>query len=144
MRVVTDKSFAGEEGMIRVWNATAGFLQVSEEGHLLQPQVSAWVDDNDTVRSHIESGMLVALGGTPKKSPKKSTKAKPQEVAPSPSDTSQDQVAVQDLEESRTTETNTEENNNHPTEEQALPLDSMILDSSELSDSTDSVSAENI
>lgn len=144
MRVIHDKNFAGEEGMVRVWNKTPGFVQVTEEGHLLQSMTSAWVDDNPAVQYLIEEGMVAVLSGSSKKSAKKNTKTKAKQEALSQSDTSQDQVVAQVSEESSNEQPVVEKNQEEATEEVVQTLDSMILDSSELSDSADSVSVENI
>ena len=53
----------GETGLIRVWNATQGYLEVSEEGYLLQGETSAWVEETDGVIALIAEGLLVVVGG---------------------------------------------------------------------------------
>jgi hypothetical protein len=143
MRVITDKTFEGEEGMVRVWNQTPGFVQVTDEGHLLASHQSAWVDDNQTVQDLIESGHVAVLGGSAKKTTKKNTKVRAKATDQSPKDISevlpvaqqQDPEEVNQVETTQETET---------TSENTALLDSIILDSSPLSENTDSVSVENI
>lgn len=144
MRVITDKSFTGEDGMVKVWNKTPGFVQVTDEGHLLDSQCSAWVDDNPTVQSLIEEGMVVVIGGSSKKSAKKNTKTRSKQAVPSQNDTSQDQTVVQESEESDVRDLVTEQPQEEATEEVPMTLDVMVLDGSTLSDNTESVSVENI
>lgn len=79
MRIITDKSFSGEEGMVKVWNPLSGPVQVTDDGHLLDGMTSAWIDDNETLRELIEVGNAVLLEGTPKKSTKKNSKQRIQE-----------------------------------------------------------------
>lgn len=76
MRVITDSEFAGEEGMVKVWNPHTGPVQVTDDGHLLDGMTAAWVDDNETLRQLVESGDAVLLDGTPTKSAKKNLKPK--------------------------------------------------------------------
>lgn len=78
-RVITDTSFAGEEGMVKVWNHCPGVVEVSDEGHLLDSQIAAWVDDNDTVRHMIDMNQLTLMEGTPTKVAKKNLKQKSKE-----------------------------------------------------------------
>jgi hypothetical protein len=75
-RVVTDADFAGEDGMVRVWNPGPSVAQVTDEGHLLDEGKAAWVDDNDSVRRAVELGQLVLMDGSPVKSSKKNSKPK--------------------------------------------------------------------
>lgn len=75
-RVITDSAFAGEEGMLKVWNPHTGPVQVTDEGHLLDGTATAWVDDNDTLRELVESGNAVLLDGTPQNVTKKNSKPK--------------------------------------------------------------------
>ena len=82
MRINTDKTFKGEDGMLKVWNATPGAVQVSDEGHLLDRNRTAWVDDNDTVRTMIDEGHLLLLEGSPVKSTKKNLKPKSKSPEP--------------------------------------------------------------
>lgn len=53
----------GFKGALRVWNKTNGYLDVSEEGHLLQGQTAAWVQETAEVISLIEQGLLEVLEG---------------------------------------------------------------------------------
>lgn len=76
VRVISDPDFAGEEGMVKVWNPLFGPVQVTDEGHLLDGMTAAWVDDNDTVRELVESGNAVLLDGSPTKTAKKNSKPK--------------------------------------------------------------------
>lgn len=88
MRVITDKTFTGEDGMVKVWNPLSGPVQVTDDGHLLDGMASAWVDDNETLRELIESGNAVLLDGSPKKSTKKNLKPKSSESKDSQPETS--------------------------------------------------------
>lgn len=93
----------GFKGALRVWNTTNGYLDVSEEGHLLQGQTAAWVEETAEVISLIEQGLLEVLEGqisvesssstteTPKK--KKSTPVAPAEESSTSSDTENPVVA---------------------------------------------------
>lgn len=126
MTINTDESFSGEEGMIRVWNPTPNFVQVTEEGHLLQSFTSAWVDENPVLVALIEEGMVVVVEGATDKTPKKVTKARAKASDPSPSEDSQVHPVAQQ------------------SDDKTQTLDSIVLDSSPLSDNTDSVSVENI
>lgn len=77
MRVELDPTFQGEAGMLHVWNATSGVIQITVEGHLLNPQTSAWVTSNSAILELIELGQAVDLktqsgsGGASKKNGKK-------------------------------------------------------------------------
>lgn len=82
MEPIFDKSFAGAEGMVRVWNATSGFLEVCEDGHLLNGQTSAWVESSAIVDALVADGSLVLLSGTAPK-PNGNSKKKKQEAMPS-------------------------------------------------------------
>lgn len=53
----------GFKGALRVWNTTNGYLDVSEEGHLLQGQTAAWVEETAEVIALIEQGLLEVLDG---------------------------------------------------------------------------------
>lgn len=53
----------GPKGTLRVWNKTKGYLDVSEEGHLLTGETAAWVEETDEVVSLIEAGLLELLEG---------------------------------------------------------------------------------
>ena len=142
MRIITDKSFEGEEGMLLVWNQTPGFLQISEEGHLLQSAVSAWVDETPTVQGLIESGELVVIKGIPVKAqtPKKSTKARAKATNQSDNTSSEDQP-VAPTQDPEVTDNN---DSTQPQPEDSATLDSLVLDSSQLEDDSASVSVENI
>lgn len=83
---------------IRVWNKTNGYLDVSDEGHLLTGQTAAWVEQTDRVSLLIEEGLLEVIEGelspstteNPKK--KKSTSTL---IKPSPTSDTEVQVAVE-------------------------------------------------
>lgn len=77
MEPITDKNFTGAPGLIKVWNNTFGYLDVSEEGHLLQGQKGAWVEENAKVVSLLETGELVAVGGYQNKDLEAQVKATP-------------------------------------------------------------------
>ncbi len=94
----------GFKGGLRVWNNTHGYLDVSEEGHLLGGQTTAWVAETAKVISLIEEGLLLLVEGqisgdtqsSPSETPKKKKSSSPvAEVAPNSSDT-ENQVAVED------------------------------------------------
>jgi len=53
----------GHKGTLRVWNKTKGYLDVSEEGHLLTGETAAWVEETEEVVSLIEAGLLELLEG---------------------------------------------------------------------------------
>jgi hypothetical protein len=53
----------GKAGLLRVWNATKGYLEVTEEGYLLQGETSAWIEETDAVVDLIKEGLLVVVGG---------------------------------------------------------------------------------
>jgi hypothetical protein len=53
----------GQAGLLRVWNATKGYLEVTEEGYLLQGETSAWIEETDAVIDLIKEGLLVVVGG---------------------------------------------------------------------------------
>ena len=53
----------GPKGTLRVWNKTKGYLDVSEEGHLLTGETAAWVEETEEVVSLIEAGLLELLEG---------------------------------------------------------------------------------
>lgn len=142
MRVITDKSFKGEEGMVRIWNQTPGFVQVTDEGHLLASLTSAWVDDSATVRALIESNEVVVLDGSVQKTPKKSTKTRAKAIDQSPQGISED-LPVAPTPDPEQPHTEIQEQPQTSTENIAT-LDSLILDSSTLPENTDSVSVENI
>ena len=53
----------GKAGLLQVWNATKGYLEVTEEGFLLQGETSAWIEETDAVVDLIKEGLLVVVGG---------------------------------------------------------------------------------
>jgi hypothetical protein len=61
MKPVYDKVFSGGPRVLRVWNATTGFVTVDAEGHMINAGVSAWVETSDMVTAAIEGGQLVCL-----------------------------------------------------------------------------------
>jgi uncharacterized protein YjiK len=142
MRVITDKTFGGEDGMVRIWNQTAGLVQVTPDGHLLGAHQSAWVDDNETVQHLIEINHVVVTAGTSKKTAKKNTKAKAKPIDQPQKDTSEvlPVVLEQDPEVTQVNETQQET----ATTDNTAILDSFVLDSSPIADNTESVSVENI
>lgn len=81
MKVELDPSFQGEAGMLKVWNATSGVIQITNEGHLLNPHTSAWVTSNSAILELIELGQAVNLaegtdsGSSSKKNGKKTKSA---------------------------------------------------------------------
>ena len=93
MEPILDKSFAGAEGMVRVWNNTNGFLQVCEDGHLLNGQTAAWVQSSAMVDALVADGLLVLLGANGSKS-KGNNKKKKQEAMPSPREPEVQPVAL--------------------------------------------------
>lgn len=50
-------------GSLKVWNATQGYLDVSTEGHLLQGQTTAWVEETPEIIALIDQGLLVLVDG---------------------------------------------------------------------------------
>lgn len=108
MEPITDKSFTGGEGLVRVWNATNGFLQVCDDGHLLQGQTSAWVAECEIVNNLIEEGLLVALGKNGKQNGNGKKKKITEESAPSEQDSPVQHVAhsadISDVIETSTTD----------------------------------------
>jgi len=76
MRIELDASFVGEEGMVKVWNETNGFLQVTTEGHLLPGKTTAWVTQNSAISELADEGLLVILSknGSQPTPPKKNGK----------------------------------------------------------------------
>ena len=93
----------GFKGALRVWNTTIGYLDVSEEGHLLQGQTAAWVEETAEVISLIEQGLLEILDGkisentqsSSAETPKKK-KSSPVVEEPSTSSETEGQIAVDD------------------------------------------------
>jgi hypothetical protein len=51
----------GTPGMIKVWNSTNGYLDVSTEGHLLGGGTSAWVEETEEIIELLEQGLLIPL-----------------------------------------------------------------------------------
>ena len=56
-------SIEGKSGLLRVWNATKGYLEVTEDGFLLTGETSAWVEETNAVVALIQEGLLVVVGG---------------------------------------------------------------------------------
>jgi hypothetical protein len=50
-------------GLLKVWNATKGYLDVSTEGHLLIGETTAWVEETPEIISLIEKGLLILVEG---------------------------------------------------------------------------------
>ena len=50
-------------GLLKVWNATKGYLDVSTEGHLLTGETTAWVEETPEIISLIEKGLLILVEG---------------------------------------------------------------------------------
>ena len=143
MRVITDKSFEGEEGMVRVWNQTPNFVQLTSEGHLLASHRSAWVDDNEVVQDLIENGQVAVIGGSSKKTAKKNTKTKVKATDQSPSVISED-LPVAQMQDPEPVQVVSDTQQEQVAQDNGAMLDSFVLDSSSLPDNTDSVSVENI
>ena len=61
MKPVYDKVFNGGPRVMRVWNATSGFVTVNAEGHMINAGVSAWVETCEIVTAAIADGKLVCL-----------------------------------------------------------------------------------
>ena len=77
MKPIFDEDFAGAHGLIKVWNNTYGYLDVSEEGHLLEGQKSAWVEETAKIIDLLETGKLIGVGGYENKDLEASVKASP-------------------------------------------------------------------
>lgn len=77
MKPIFDEEFAGSPGLIKVWNNTHGYLDVSEEGHLLEGQKSAWVEETTKIIDLLETGELLGVGGYQNKDLEASVKASP-------------------------------------------------------------------
>lgn len=92
MQVVVDPTFQGEQGLLKVWNATNGAVQVTPEGHLLNGNTSAWVTENPVLLQLAEIGQVVVLSGF-QPTVKKSTR-KPKVVAEEPSSTVEEDLPV--------------------------------------------------
>lgn len=91
MRVELDPSFSGDAGMLHVWNATDGAIQVTEAGHLLNAKTSAWVTENSVLLEVVELGQAVILSDAPAK--KNGKKSKQSSDQPQPSVQDQSPVA---------------------------------------------------
>lgn len=96
-------SKTGSKGTIRVWNTTNGYLDVSKEGHLLQGQTAAWVEETSEIVSLIEQGLLEVLEGQVSVSTQTSSAEMPKKKKSSPlaretssNSETDDQVAVDD------------------------------------------------
>jgi hypothetical protein len=72
-----DEEFTGGPGLIKVWNNTYGYLDVSEEGHLLEGQKSAWVEETAKIIDLLETGELIGVGGYENKDLEASVKSSP-------------------------------------------------------------------
>lgn len=82
---------------IRVWNKTNGYLDVSEEGHLLSGQTAAWVEPTNEVILLVEQGLLEVLEGELSLSGGENAKKKKSIstlTKPSPTSDTEPQVAV--------------------------------------------------
>jgi len=91
MKIVLDPSFAGAEGMLKVWNATGGAIQVTDEGHLLDSYCTAWVVESDVLRGLLESGHAAVVGEA--STPKKVSKSKAKQEEPAPTEPSKEDSA---------------------------------------------------
>jgi hypothetical protein len=56
-------------GLLKVWNTTKGYLDVSTEGHLLTGETTAWVEETPEIISLIEKGLLILVEGETTLSP---------------------------------------------------------------------------
>jgi hypothetical protein len=107
MQPIYDRKFEGAEGLVKVWNNTAGMLQVCEDGHLLKPETLAWVESSEIVDTLVADGMLTLLSEPTTKVAKKNSKPKKTEepvqqeqpVSESPSEPIQSSPVVQEVEE---------------------------------------------
>ena len=84
----------GKAGLLRVWNTTKGYLEVTEEGYLLQGETSAWIEETDAVVDLIKEGLLVVVGGQESPSAQ-SAGENPKKKKPST--VSQSSIEVEDL-----------------------------------------------
>lgn len=91
MKIVLDPLFAGAEGMLKVWNATNGAIQVTDEGHILGSYCTAWVTENPTLIELLKSGHAAVVGEA--SSPKKVSKSKAKQEEPAPTETSKEDSA---------------------------------------------------
>jgi len=90
-------------GLLKVWNATKGYLDVSTEGHLLTGETTAWVEETPEIISLIEKGLLILVEGETTLSPAETVtpaenaKKKRSSTVTNPSSTStEDQPVVDD------------------------------------------------
>ena len=90
-------------GLLKVWNATKGYLDVSTEGHLLTGETTAWVEETPEIISLIEKGLLILVEGETTLSPSETVtpaenaKKKRSSTVTNPSSTStEDQPVVDD------------------------------------------------
>lgn len=92
---------------IRVWNKTNGYLEVSSEGHLLQGQTAAWVENSPQNLSLVEQGLLEIIGRSvdsapevqtaPAETPKKKKSSSPASTVEAPPNSgTEDQVVADD------------------------------------------------
>lgn len=84
----------GEAGLLWVWNATKGYLEVTEEGYLLQGETSAWIEETDAVVDLIKAGLLVVVRGQQSPSVKEASENPKKKKS---STTSQSSTEVEDL-----------------------------------------------
>lgn len=104
----------GKAGLLRVWNTTKGYLEVTEEGHLLQGETSAWVEETDAVIDLIKEGLIVVVGGQESSAVQEAgenpKKKKPSTTSRSSTEV-EDQPVVDNLEDKSETEEPTKPNN---------------------------------
>ncbi len=84
----------GKAGLLRVWNTTKGYLEVTEEGYLLQGETSAWIEETDAVVDLIKAGLLVVVGGQESPSVQEASENPKKKKS---STTSQSSTEVEDL-----------------------------------------------
>ena len=84
----------GKAGLLRVWNTTKGYLEVTEEGYLLQGETSAWIEETDAVVDLIKAGLLVVVGGQESPSAQEASENPKKKKS---STTSQSSTEVEDL-----------------------------------------------
>ena len=104
----------GKAGLLRVWNTTKGYLEVTEEGFLLQGETSAWIEETDAVVDLIKKGLLVVVGGqespSAQSASENSKKKKPSTVSQSSTEV-EDLPAVDEQENKKEAEEPTKPNN---------------------------------
>jgi len=89
-------------GLLKVWNATKGYLDVSTEGHLLTGETTAWVEETPEIISLIEKGLLILVEGETTLSPSETVtpaenaKKKRSSTVTNPSSTSTEDQPVVD------------------------------------------------